>query len=257
MVNATTFVQTALGLIAAAISIAVLPALSRADAEKDEAGYQATLGLGLRLILTLVIPATVGLLALGRPLVALLYEGGAFTAHDTTMVTWALYLYLISLPFAAVDQLFIFAFYARKDTLRPNLVQALSVGVYFLFAFPLVGRWGIFALVLATSALWTWHALWMALLLRRYIGWPRGQRIGSTLLRATAAALGMGLASWGTARLLEQWLGTAGLGARALVAGGGAAVGLAVYAGLAVALRLEEVRAVWEALRRRLGKGAS
>lgn len=251
MADATTLIQTGLGLIAAAISIAVLPALSRADAEGDEGNYQATLGLGLRLILTLVLPATVGLLVLARPAVALLYEHGAFTAHDTTMVTWALYLYLIGLPFAAVDQLLIFAFYARKNTLLPNLVGAYVVGIYLLFALPFVGPWGMFALVLANSAQWTWHALLMLLLLRKRIGWPRGQRVGATLARALLASAVMGLAAWGTARLLEPVVGMGTLAGRLAVLGAGAAVGVAVYAGMAVLLRLEEVWALWEALRRR------
>jgi len=251
---ATTLIQTALGLIAAAISLAILPSLSRADAAGDEQGYQANLGLGLRLILTLVLPATAVLYFLGRPIVSLFLEHGAFTAGDTTIVTWALYLYLLSLPFAAVDQLLIFAFYARKDTLRPNLVGAYVVGIYLLFALPFVGQWGLFALVIANSAQWIWHTVLMLLLLRRHIGWPQGQRIGATLGRSLLAAVLMGLSAWGTATLLEWALGTAGLGNRLVTVAAGAAVGIAVYLGLAMLLRLEEIWVVWKAVRRKLGR---
>lgn len=251
MRNATTLIQTAIGLIATAISLAVLPSLSRAAAEHDEATYRSTLGLGLRLILTLVLPATAVLYALGQPIVALLFEHGEFFAHDTTMVTWALYFYLIGLPFAAVDQLLIFAFYARKDTLRPNLVGAYCIGIYLLFALPLVGQWQMFALVIANSAQWLWHAIFMLLLLRRYIGWPHGERVGATLVRAVAAAAVTGLAAWGTAALVERATGPAGtLGYLTTVAVGGLAA-LGIYAGLAMLLRLEEVRALWKAFRAR------
>lgn len=253
MQNATTLIQTPLGLIAAAVSLAVLPSLSRAGAFQDEQAFRAYLGLGLRLILTLVVPATAGLYALGRPLVALLFEHGAFTPDDTRMVSLALYLYLIGLPFAAVDQLLIFAFYARRDTLRPNLVGAYAIGIYLLFALPLVGRWGMFALVLANSAQWTWHALLMLLLLRRRIGWPYGERIGITLRRSIAAALGMALAAWGTVTGLGDWLGESGTLPRLLSLGAALMVAGIVYLGLAVALRLEEVKVAWEALRRRRG----
>jgi len=254
MADATTLIQTGLGLIAAAISIAVLPALARADAEHDEATYRSTLGLGLRLILTLVLPATAGLFVLARPAVALLYEHGAFTTHDTTMVTAALYLYLIGLPFAAVDQLLIFAFYARKNTLVPNLVGVYVVGIYLLFALPFVGRWGMFALVVANAAQWTWHALLMLLLLRRQIGWPGGQRIGATLVRAALASAAMGGAAWGAEKLLARLVGTSGTLARLVSFGGAVAVGVGVYLGLAVVLRLEEVWALWAAVRRRMSK---
>ena len=253
MQNATTLIQTPLGLIAAAVSLAVLPSLSRASASRDERAFQTHLGLGLRLILTLVVPATIGLYALGRPLIALLFEHGAFTPDDTRMVSLALYLYLIGLPFAAVDQLLIFAFYARRDTLRPNLVGAYAIGIYLLFALPLVGRWGMLALVLANSAQWTWHALFMLLLLRRRVGWPHGERIGATLGRSLAASLGMALAAWGTARGLEIWLGESGTLPRLLSLGIALVVAGLVYLGLATALHLEEMRVAWEALRRRLG----
>jgi putative peptidoglycan lipid II flippase len=187
--------------------------------------------------------------------VALLYEHGAFTPHDTTMVTWALYLYLIGLPFAAVDQLLIFAFYARKNTLVPNLVGVYVVGIYLLFALPFVGKWGMFALVIANSAQWTWHALLMLLLLRKQAGWPRGQRIGATLARALLASAVMGLAAWATAALLGRFLSGSGLGSRLASTAGAVAVGAAVYLGLAVVLRLEEVRVFWDALRSKIAGG--
>jgi putative peptidoglycan lipid II flippase len=253
MRNATTLIQTALGLIAVAVSTAVLPALSRASERQDDDAFQDTLGLGLRLILTLVIPATAGLYALGRPIVTLLFEHGAFSPQETTIVTWALYLYLIGLPFAAVDQLLIFAFYARKDTLRPNLVGAYAIGIYLLFALPFVKPWGMFALVIANSAQWTWHTLLMLLLLRRQVGWPKGQRIGITLLRSLAAAGLMGLIAWAIDHFLARTLGGTGLIGRAVPIGAALAAAITVYLGLAVLLRLEEVRVAWEALRARLG----
>lgn len=253
MQYATTLIQTVLGLVAAAISLAVLPSLSQADDAGDDATFQSTLGLGLRLILTLVLPATVGLLALSRPLVMVLLEHGEFTAPDTTMVTGALRLYLIGLPFAAVDQLLINAFYARKDTLRPNLVQVLAIGIYLLCALPLVGRWGMNALVLANSAQWTGHALVMLWLVWRYLGWPHDERIAATTVRALVAAGLMGLAAWGTAELAGNLVGDSGLGPRVLTVGAAIAVAVVVYLGLAVLLGLEEVGVAWRALRARLG----
>ncbi len=254
MRNATTLIQTTLGLVSVAIGVAVLPSLSRTDAAGDREGYHNMLGLGMRLILTLVIPATVGLAVLSRPIVTLLFQHGEFTPHDTTMVTWALALYLIGLPFAAVDQLLIFAFYARKNTLLPNLVGAYAIGIYLLFALPFVHSWGFFALVIANSAQWTWHTLLMLLLVRRNIGWPAGQRIGTTFVRALVAAAGLGLAAWGAATLAGQLVDTGTLLGRTVVVVAAVALGAAAYAGLAVLLRLEEVHVVWQAVRSRLGR---
>lgn len=252
---ATTLIQTPLGLVAAAVSLAVLPGLSRADSAGDRRSYEATLGLGIRLILTLVIPACAGLLALGRPIVALIFERGEFTPYDTEIVTRALNLYLIGLPFAALDQVLIFAFYARKNTLLPNLVQAYAIGIYLLFALPFVGSWGFFALVIANSAQWTWHTAMMLLLLRRQIGWPAGQRIGQTAWRAVVASTVMAAVAWLCAHGLGSVLGTGGLGPKAAVVVAGVAAGALSYAAMAMLLRLEEVVVLWQNVMRRYRLG--
>ncbi|MGC8838838.1 MAG: murein biosynthesis integral membrane protein MurJ, partial [Anaerolineae bacterium] len=145
MDNATTLFQFPHGLIAIAISLAVLPALSQHAARRDEAGYQATLLRGLRLVLALSIPAAVGLFVLARPVIRLIYEHGAFTASDTLWTSTALRCYLVGLVFASVDWPLNYAMYARQNTLTPALVGIFSVGVYLVaavgFAAPL-GRLG-------------------------------------------------------------------------------------------------------------------
>ena len=68
---------------------------------------------------------------LGPNIVGLLYEHGAFTSADTQAVTLMLWLYLIGLIFAGIDQPLVFAFYARKDTLTPAVVGLIcNVGIY-------------------------------------------------------------------------------------------------------------------------------
>ena len=66
MMNATTLIQFPHGLIAVAISLAVLPALSRLFAIKDMAGYSRALSLGLRLVIVLIVPAVVGAVHSGK-----------------------------------------------------------------------------------------------------------------------------------------------------------------------------------------------
>ena len=123
MAWATTLTQFPQGLVATAISIAILPTLSRQAAlmtAAARAAFRDTLGLGLRLAITLILPATAALFVLATPVIALLFEHGAFTAADTQITATALRLYLPGLPFAALDLLLVYAFYARQDTLTPR-----------------------------------------------------------------------------------------------------------------------------------------
>ena len=114
---ATTLIQFPQGLVATAISVAILPTLARQSAEMTEQAGRAfkdTLGLGLRLATTLILPAATGLFILAIPIIGLLFENGAFVAADTEVTAVALRLYLLGLPFAALDLLLVYAFYAAK-----------------------------------------------------------------------------------------------------------------------------------------------
>ncbi|HET8522360.1 MAG TPA: murein biosynthesis integral membrane protein MurJ, partial [Thermomicrobiales bacterium] len=119
---ATTLVQMVLGLVAAAISLAALPSLSRHHARGDEEAYLATLGRALAMVTVLIVPAVFGLAAIAKPTIALLFEHGATGPDDARLIVIALLGYLPGTLCAAYDQVLIFAFYARQNTRLPVLV---------------------------------------------------------------------------------------------------------------------------------------
>jgi putative peptidoglycan lipid II flippase len=241
---ATTLIQFPLGLVASAVSLAVLPTLSR-QATVDEEAFRATLAMGLKVVLLLMLPATAGLAALAWPITALTFERGAFTADDTAITALALLCYLPGLPAAAIDQVLIFAFYARKNTLTPNLVQGAAIGCYLLAALPLLAftELGFLALVLANSVQWVGHALITYALLRRYVRLG-GLRLGEATLKGLLAAGLMAAAVWGVAALAS---GRSPL----LLVPLAAAAGAVVYLGLSAALRVEALGFFVRAVRRR------
>ena len=87
---ATYIYQFPIGLIATALSFAILPTLSR---QSDDRNFKTTLVQGLNLVLMLIIPAAVGLFVLAHPIVALLYERGEFTSADTLQTARILQLF--------------------------------------------------------------------------------------------------------------------------------------------------------------------
>ena len=186
---ATTLVQFPLGLVAAAVSSAILPSLSRHAQGLDEASqarYKSVLALGLRLVLVTIIPATVGLLVLRGPLVRLLFQRGAFDALAAQRTSLAFLAYSPGLPAAAIDQVLIFGYYARKNTITPVLVGLLGVGVYLAVGLALLRPLGMPGLALANSAQWVTHMIVMALLTYRSTGGLPG--LASTVLRVLLAS---------------------------------------------------------------------
>ncbi|MGB9299571.1 MAG: murein biosynthesis integral membrane protein MurJ [Anaerolineae bacterium] len=241
MQNATTLIQFPLGLVAVAVSTAVLPSLSRLASSADMARFRRTLGMGLRVVMLLIMPATAGLLVMATPVIALIFEHGAFEPYDTVRTAQALRLYLIGLPFAAIDQLLIFAFYARKDTRTPVLVGVFGVLTYLIVALTLITPLGMLGLVVANSVQLSVHALVMLYLSHRYFDGLRGQRLGATAVKVivasavTGAAVLLGtpwLAGWGD--LFATW------GELLIVLAGGL-LGLLIYGVMAWMLRVEDV----------------
>ena len=256
MQYATTLIQFPLGMVSAAISLAILPTLCRnglgwgrqglTAQEHRLAAFRATLGRGLRLVLLLIIPATVGLFLLSEPVVYLLFQRGDFTAFDTLQTARALRVYIIGLTFAAVDQPLIFAFYARQDTLTPAIVGVLGVGIYLAVALPLLRPLGMIGLVLANSMQWVGHALAMLWLLRRRMGGLGGQGVWTTGAQALLSALPMAVAVLGASYLIEAIGGKTTLLGQLLTVVASAGLGGLFYAGALVALGVEEGRSAWQ-----------
>lgn len=236
---ATTLIQFPLGLIAAAISLAVLPTLSRQDAASDEESFRHTLGMGIKVVLLLVLPATAGLAALNSPITSLLFERGAFAADDTAITATALLFYLPSLPAAAVDQLLIFAFYARKNTLTPNLVQGGAIIIYLLTVLPLLAftKLGFMALIIGNSAQWIGHMLLMLWLFRRHVSLS-GLRIGESFIKSLFASVVMAVGIFVTVQGCQRWLSDVPYQTMVhlAIAGG---VGVVLYGGVCLLVRVE------------------
>jgi putative peptidoglycan lipid II flippase len=255
---ATTLMQFPQGLVATAISAAVLPSLSRSAAllsSDSGAGRQFNdmLGYGLRLTTALILPAAVGLGVLAVPVIRLLFEHGMNTPADTQITAAALRWYLVGLPFAAWDLLLIYGFYARQDTRTPALVGVVSLMVYTVAALLLTPVFGLYALMMADAVKHITHALISAVLLWRRIGGLSGQRLLLTLMKASAGCAAL----WGMAALLLPRLegafgfNTTGEALEVLVLG---AACTGAYIGVALLLRLDEIRSIAGVLLRRTSK---
>ncbi len=248
---ATTLYQFPLGLVAVAVSSAILPTLSRQAAAPE---FKQTLVHGLNLVIVLIVPAAVGLFVLARPVVALAFQRGEFTPADTLMTALVLRVFLLGLAFAAVDQMLIFAYYARQNTLTPSLVGVLSVGVYTAVALLALPVLGLLALMLADSAKQITHALVTGAGLSRRLGGFRGTGLWPTLGKVVLASLVMAALTALALALVERLPLSPGLLQHALSALVPGAVGVLAYFWLAGRLGVGEVRTVLQLLLRRLAR---
>jgi len=215
--------------------------------------YAATLRMGMKMILVLIAPAAVGMAVLREPIVELLFQRGQFDHNATALTALAFLGYSPSIAFTAVDQLLIFAFYARKDTSTPVLVGVLAVLVYLVVALALIQPLGMLGLVLANSAQWISHALVLLWLMNRRVQGVVDRDLAGFLARVLGAALLMGAACQ---LFLAMALPLATTGLRvALLVVAGVGLGAAVYAAAVAVLRVREAREVWAMVSKRVGRG--
>src|SRR5574341_1678995 len=145
------FMQFPIGVFGVAIATATLPAISRSAARENIVEFRQTLAHSLVLTFLLCVPSACGLIVLGRPIVALIFEHGKFTGFDTVQTADALAAYSLGLAGYAALKVLSPAFYALKDARTPMLVSLGSIAVNYFMNSLLVHRYGHVGLALSTS----------------------------------------------------------------------------------------------------------
>jgi putative peptidoglycan lipid II flippase len=198
------FMQFPIGVFGVAIATAALPPLSRSSAQADYPEFRKTLAHALALVFLLCIPSAVGLAVLGRPIVALIFEHGRFTAFDTVQTGDALAAYAIGLAGYAALKVLSPAFYALGDARTPMLISLVSIAVNYVMNSLLVGSFGHVGLAFSTSTVALINFLLLALFMRRRVGPLEGSGLGSKLLKIVAASIPLAVVAW----LVNEWCGS-------------------------------------------------
>jgi putative peptidoglycan lipid II flippase len=236
-----------IGLFGVSIAAASTPALSRLVATNNRAEVRSTVASAIGLMLALNVPATLGLVALATPIVALIFEHGRFTSDDTAATARALQCYAVGLVGYSVVRIVSPAFYALRRSRIPVIASFASVVANISMAFLLVPWMGFAGLALAISVAAIANAVTQLYFLRRELGGIHAGRILMTLLKAVAASVPMAAAAYFVEFWLRGVIGSGSIAADAVRVLGSIAVALAVLSVAAWAVRLhefEEARAI-------------
>jgi putative peptidoglycan lipid II flippase len=205
------------------------------------------------MIINLILPAAAGLFVLAGPIIVLLLEHGRFTSGDSAITVRVLRLYIIGLPFAAVDQMLVFASYARKDTWRPALAGVFSIVIYTIIALVLLDPLGLLSLMVADAVKHIVHTTIMLWLLRRHVGSLAAFGMRGTLLKSLGAAALAAVFAFSAVFLLQESFQLTGFIGKLTVV---VLPGLAGFAGFIVAVYLfdlEDVKALAALVMKRVG----
>jgi putative peptidoglycan lipid II flippase len=241
--------QLPLGVVGIAVGTAILPSLSRQVRLGHTADAVDTQNRGIELALLLTLPAAVALALLATPILAVLFQRGAFGPADTAATAAALAAYAAGLPAFVLVKVLAPAFFARHDTATPVKVAIAAMAANLCLTLILMQFLAHVGIALATTVAGWVNALTLLTLLLRGGYFRFDSRARRNVPRIGIAALGMGV----VLALLRIVLGPA-LAGRSLVRVGAltalVAAGLAAFALLALAFGVADWRALLGRLRR-------
>jgi putative peptidoglycan lipid II flippase len=189
------FMQLPLGLFGVAIASATLPAISRSASSGHIDEFRRTLSRSLGMVFLLTLPSSIGLVVLGRLMVAAIYQGGHFHAYDTQQTSLALSCFAVGLTGYSALKVLTPAFYALNDARTPMLVSLASILINYGVAAAMVrtGTLGHAGLAIATSAVAMFGFVAQFWILRGRIGGIHGRALLVSVVQITLASVIMGV----------------------------------------------------------------
>jgi putative peptidoglycan lipid II flippase len=143
--------QFPLGVLGISLATAIFPKMSDEAGRKDFEALKQTISQGLRVVLFVALPATLGIFLVARPLVSTLFEHGRFTAQDTQVVSWTLCFYAMGLCGYFAQQICTRAYYAAQDSSTPAKSAVLAVCINLVLNLSLIWVLGTAGLAAATA----------------------------------------------------------------------------------------------------------
>ena len=240
-------------IIGSGIGIATLPTFSAQVTRGETGELRNSLTGALRGVLLLSIPATLGLIFLRQPLIALLFQHGNFTLESTEMTSWALLWYVVGLVGHCVLEILVRAFFAMHDTKTPAFVSAGAMGLNIVFCilfsagFSRIGWMPLGGLAFSISLSTAIETTTLFFMLRKRLKGIQGQDLAKGAGAAVLGTLAMSI-------VILFWLQVVKTHSPALITLGGVAIGVIIYALVMLVLRIPEVGSLIRIVKHRLSR---
>jgi len=247
--------QLPIGVVGVALGTAVLPLLTRQLRLGELEAAADSQNRAIEFALFLVLPCAAALLAIGGPIVGVLFERGAFGPAEARATALALAAYGFGLPAFVLIKVLAPFFFAREDTATPVRIGLWAMGLNVVFNLILVWPLAHVGIALATALSGWVNAGLLALRLRGSGALVLDARLRRRVPRMALAALSMGAAEMLAAWALAPWLAGPDALMRAAALALLIASGAGIYLGLAEVLGAGNLAAIRRRFRRR-GKAA-
>ncbi|MCJ7434412.1 MAG: murein biosynthesis integral membrane protein MurJ [Anaerolineales bacterium] len=237
--------------IAQSVAIAAMPTFSSQHALGKTDELRASIAAALRGVTLFALPASVGLILLSKPLVALLYQRGEFNENDVQLVAWSLAWYAAGLVGHSIMEILTRAYYAQHDTKTPVIIGTVAMGLNVIFSilfsrlFVSLGWIPLGGLALANSLATALEASVLLIVMRKRLNGIEGAHIARGFGAAVLSALTMAVT-------LVFWLKIVNGYPVWVVTLGGLTIGGLIYGLCVLMLKVPEIKALTNAVNNRL-----
>jgi len=239
------------GIFASAIGLSFFPTMTGHVARGEIDAYKQNLTMGLRMILFITLPASVGLAVLSRPMVRAMYQQMATTADQVNLVSVILVFYCLGVVGYSAQQILNRGFYAIQDTKSPVQINVFVLLVNIILSAILVKVLQYRGLALAYSLSGLLSMAVLGIALRRKIGRFGGQALFRSALQSMIASIIMGVIVLGLAFGMEQVLNVNNKLMQVVQVFVCVGAGALTYGFLAVVMRMDETKQILHILKRK------
>ena len=264
LVRGNQLMQVPVGVFGQSTALGFFPTLSAHAAQRETQDFKRTLNYGMRLILFAAIPSSVLLAVLAKPITALIFQHGRFTASDTRSVAITLVFYSIGVSGWCLQAIVARAFYALQDTFTPVWTGTLMTVVFVPIKYAVVRYGGnplFWGMALGTSLSATTHVALLLIIARRRLRGIHGRLLLSSACKVSVASAAFGVVSWLVVSLMSRLHAVTTIGVKGQALGeilASLILGGAAFLAIVRLLKVEEAAEAWGMVKERFrgGKGS-
>jgi putative peptidoglycan lipid II flippase len=234
-----------------AVGVVIFPFFTELAIAKDKEKLFEMFMHALKLMTLIFFPLAVGMIALRQPIVAVLFQRGAFDVHSCEITSSGLLYYSLGLVGFAVEVILVQFYFSMSDTKTPIAIGIGCVILNILITIILIRPLAHCGIALALSISKTVKIIILYGLLKRKYG---NLRLGEPFyffVKTAIAVAAMGI----TVAYMNSYLAVmdiSSLGGRLLGLLAATAAGILVFAAALWGMRLKEINIYWRYVRGRM-----
>jgi len=180
-------------ILGVSLATVLYPRMSEFAANNNIAEIRRCVTGCIKMLIPVLLPATLGIILLAEPIVRIIFERGEFTQENTQMAMESLRMYAPLLFSSSINAIIIRAFFSMRDTKTPAIISAVGVAVSIGINFILIGPLAHMGLALSTSISSMLAMVLLLFTLRKRVGLLQLKRNIREWVKVLVATAVMGL----------------------------------------------------------------